>query len=106
MYFAASSIIPESISNSLKYYENNVFVCINLLKVMLDNNVKKFIFSSTATVYGEPKNIPIKEEDELCLTNPYGRSKLMIENILKDIAHAHDFSYISMKLPAASSGVS
>ena len=62
-----------------------------------NNNVKKFIFSSTATVYGEPKNIPIKEEGETCTANPYGRSKLTLENILKDISHAHDFSYISLR---------
>ncbi len=97
MHFAASSIVPESMSNPLKYYENNVLACANLLKAMLENKVTKFIFSSTAAVYGEPKNIPIKEEDETCPTNPYGRSKLMIENILRDISNAHDFAYISLR---------
>lgn len=97
MHFAASSIVPESMCNPLKYYENNVSACINLLKVMVENKVKKFIFSSTAAVYGEPENVPIKEEDKTNPTNPYGKSKLMIENMLKDIAQAHDFSYISLR---------
>lgn len=97
MHFAASSIVPESVSNPLKYYENNVLACINLLKVMAENKVKKFIFSSTAAVYGEPENVPIKEGDKTSPTNPYGRSKLMIENILRDIASAHDFSYVSLR---------
>jgi len=97
MHFAAASIVPESMSNPLKYYENNVSASINLLKVMLENKSKKFIFSSTAAVFGEPKNISIKEEDETCPTNPYGRSKLMIENILKDTAQSHDLFYISLR---------
>ncbi|MCF6151605.1 MAG: UDP-glucose 4-epimerase GalE [Candidatus Kuenenia stuttgartiensis] len=97
MHFAASSIAPESMVDPLKYYENNVLACVNLLKAMAENKVKKFIFSSTAAVYGEPVNIPVKEEDETLPTNTYGRSKLMIENILRDIAVAHDFSYISLR---------
>ncbi|HHT9138486.1 MAG TPA: UDP-glucose 4-epimerase GalE, partial [Candidatus Wunengus sp. YC60] len=97
MHFAASSLVPESMSNPLKYYDNNVLACINLLKAMLENKVTKFIFSSTAAVYGEPENIPIKEEDKTRPTNTYGRSKLMIENILRDISHAHDFSYIALR---------
>ena len=64
MHFAASSIVPESVKNPLLYYENNVTACVNLLKVMRENSVKKFIFSSTAAVYGEPTSIPIKEKDE------------------------------------------
>lgn len=97
MHFAASSIVPESVSNPMKYYENNVVACANLLKAMLENNVTQFIFSSTAAVYGEPKIIPIKETDETCPANPYGRSKLMIENMLKDVSRAHDFSYVSLR---------
>jgi UDP-glucose 4-epimerase len=97
MHFAASSIVPESMSNPLKYYRNNVLACINLLKVMIENNVMKFIFSSTAAVYGEPESIPIKEEDKTRPSNTYGRSKLMIENILGDISHVHDFSYIALR---------
>ncbi|MBI2471507.1 MAG: UDP-glucose 4-epimerase GalE [Planctomycetes bacterium] len=97
MHFAASSIVPESMSDPLKYYHNNVLACINLLKVMMENKVAKFIFSSTAAVYGEPENIPIKEEDKTCPTNTYGRSKLMIENILSDISRAYDFSYIALR---------
>ena len=97
MHFAASSLVPESMSNPLKYYDNNVLACINLLKAMVENKVKKFIFSSTAAVYGEPENIPIKENDKTSPTNPYGMSKLMIENILKDASRVHDVSYIALR---------
>lgn len=84
-------------SNPLKYYDNNVLACINLLKVMLENRVNRFIFSSTCAVYGEPKNIPINEKTKTNPTNTYGRSKLMIENMLKDVAQSHDFSYITLR---------
>ena len=97
MHFAASSLVPESMSNPLKYYGNNVSACINLLKAMLEHKVERFIFSSTAAVYGEPGSIPIREEDTTNPTNPYGRSKLMIENILKDVSRSHDFSYITLR---------
>lgn len=97
MHFAAASLVPESMSNPLKYYDNNVLACINLLKAMVEKKVKKCIFSSTAAVYGEPENIPIKENDKTCPANPYGMSKLMIENILKDASRAHDVSYIALR---------
>jgi UDP-glucose 4-epimerase len=97
MHFAASICVPESVENPLKYYENNVSACINLLKVMIENRVKYFIFSSTAAVYGEPKKIPVTEDNEKKPTSPYGASKLMMEQILKDTAFACDFSYVSLR---------
>ena len=84
MHFAAFSIVNESNKNALKYYKNNVSNTINLLCVMMENKVKNFIFSSSASVYGSPKEMPIKE-DTIC--NPesvYGKTKFIIENILKD----------------------
>jgi len=97
MHFAASICVPESVENPLKYYENNVSACINLLKVMAENKVKYFIFSSTAAVYGEPKKIPVTEENEKNPASPYGASKLMMEQILKDVSSASDFSYVSLR---------
>ncbi len=97
MHFAAYSIVSESVTFPLKYYENNVSACINLLNTMIENSVTKFIFSSTAAVYGEPERVPIKEDDRTCPTNPYGTSKLMIENILKDTSSSHELSYTSLR---------
>jgi len=97
MHFAASICVPESVENPLKYYENNVSACINLLKVMVDAKTRYFIFSSTAAVYGEPKRIPITEDNVTNPVNPYGRSKLMMEQILKDVSFARDFYYIALR---------
>jgi len=97
MHFAASIVVPESVSNPIEYYENNVLASINLLKVLLQHKVKRLIFSSSAAVYGEPKIIPIVEESPTLPTNPYGNSKLIVEGILKDIAKAYDFSYVSLR---------
>lgn len=97
MHFAASIEVGESVRNPLKYYENNVGSAINLLKAMHEHKVKKFIFSSTAAVYGEPKHIPILEDNPAVPNNPYGRTKLMIENILSDLANAHDLNYIALR---------
>lgn len=98
MHFAASIVVPESVENPLKYYLNNTLNTTNLINVAVTNKVKKFIFSSTAAVYGEPKDMPLNGIDETYLTlpiNPYGRSKLMSENILKDTAQAtKDFKYV------------
>ena len=82
MHFAAFSLVGESVHFPLKYFENNVAKTITLLKVMLEHGVKRFIFSSSAAVYGEPEEIPIIENCSLEPTNPYGTSKLMAENIL------------------------
>lgn len=95
MHFASSIIVPESVADPIKYYENNVGSFINLMKAMQEAKVKKIIFSSTAAVYAEPKKIPIPEDAPLIPSNPYGQTKLMCEHILRDCAAAHqDFSYV------------
>ena len=84
--FAAFKAVGESVEKPVMYYINNVSTILNLLKVMADFNVKKLVFSSSATVYGNPKVIPITEDSETGgTTNPYGTSKLMVEKILKDL---------------------
>jgi len=98
MHFAASIIVPESVSNPLKYYMNNTLNTTNLIQSAIKNDVKQFIFSSTAAVYGEPTNLQKNGIDEDYPTNPinpYGMSKLMSERILQDCAKAHtSFKYI------------
>jgi len=96
-HFAASANVPNSVIDPLKYYENNVVNTISLLKAMIKFNVKKIIFSSTAAVYGEPVYLPIDEKHQLKPVNPYGSSKLMIENILSDFAHAYDLNFIAFR---------
>lgn len=84
--FAAYKAVGESVQKPIEYYENNVATVLNLLKVMKNFNVKKLVFSSSATVYGNPKSVPIKETDEIGgTTNPYGTSKLFVEKILNDL---------------------
>lgn len=85
IHFAGLKAVGESVSKPIWYYENNVAGTVNLLKVMKKHDVKKIIFSSSATVYGDPHTVPITESFPLSTTNPYGSSKLMIENILKDV---------------------
>ena len=98
MHFAASIVVPESVENPLKYYMNNTVNTTNLIKCAEIHGVTKFIFSSTAAVYGEPKSIPKNGLDENYPSepiNPYGMSKLMSENVLRDTANAYeDFKYI------------
>lgn len=98
MHFAASIVVPESVRFPLKYYKNNTLNTINLLDVMLEHGVKRFIFSSTAAVYGIPERLPVDEDAPLDPINPYGSSKAMIEKILQDMYLArHDFKYISLR---------
>ena len=82
IHFAALKAVGESVSKPLEYYENNLISTLNVLRAMKQYNVKNFVFSSSATVYGEAKTMPILEDFELSATNPYGRSKLIIEDIL------------------------
>jgi UDP-glucose 4-epimerase len=93
MHFAAFIEVGESVKNPAKYYRNNVVNVANLLDVMLKYNVKYFIFSSTAAVYGEPEEIPIKEIQAKKPINPYGKSKLMVEEILEDYDQAYSLKY-------------
>lgn len=89
IHFAGLKAVGESVQKPLEYYENNVVGTINLLEIMKEFNVNKMVFSSSATVYGAPKVVPITEDMPLSTTNPYGTTKLMIEQILKDTAHAN-----------------
>jgi len=92
IHFAGLKAVGESVQKPLEYYDNNVYGSIALLEVMSENGCKKIIFSSSATVYGDPKTTPIKENFPLSATNPYGRSKLFIEEILRD-AYVSDNAY-------------
>nr|WP_106784371.1 UDP-glucose 4-epimerase GalE [Lysinibacillus timonensis] len=97
MHFAANSLVGESVTNPRKYYENNVAATLTLLNAMLKYDIKNFIFSSTAATYGIPE---VDNIDELVVTNPinpYGRSKLMIEQILADYANAYNFNYAILR---------
>lgn len=86
IHFAGFKAVGESVAKPLMYYRNNIDSTLSLLEVMNEFNVKKIVFSSSATVYGNPKSLPIKEDFPLSTTNPYGSTKLMIENILRDLA--------------------
>jgi len=88
IHFAGLKAVGESVEQPLNYYENNLISTLALLRVMEKYNVKKLVFSSSATVYGDPATVPITEDFPLSPTNPYGRTKLMIEDILKDLCHA------------------
>ncbi|MGG3841562.1 UDP-glucose 4-epimerase GalE [Anoxybacillus kestanbolensis] len=97
MHFAANSLVGESVAEPMKYYKNNVAATLTLLETMMEYGVKRFIFSSTAAVYGIP-NVDLITED--CPTNPinpYGRSKLMIEHMLSDFASAYDLRYVVLR---------
>lgn len=85
IHFAGLKAVGESVSIPLRYFHNNITGTLNLLDVMNDVNVKNIVFSSSATVYGDPASLPITEDFPLSATNPYGRTKLMIEEILQDL---------------------
>lgn len=85
IHFAGLKAVGESVKMPIKYYRNNIDSTLSLLEVMNEFDCKKLVFSSSATVYGSPKSLPIKEDFPLSTTNPYGSTKLMIENILRDL---------------------
>ncbi|PWG00109.1 UDP-glucose 4-epimerase GalE [Levilactobacillus bambusae] len=97
IHFAAFSIVPESMKDPLKYFDNNTGGVIALLEVMRDHNVNKIVFSSTAATYGEPKQIPIKETDPQDPTNPYGQSKLGMEKIMKWCDIAYGIKFVALR---------
>lgn len=97
VHFAAFSQVGESVVNPQKYYINNVCGTINLLRAMLENNVKKIVFSSTAATYGEPIYIPIDEKHPQNPINPYGQSKLMIEKIMDDYNKAYGLKSVRLR---------
>jgi len=92
IHFAGLKAVGESVEQPLRYYENNVCGTLQLCEVMAENGCKSIVFSSSATVYGDPATTPIKENFPLSATNPYGRSKLMVEEILRDL-HVADSSW-------------
>ena len=97
VHFAAFSQVGESVINPSKYYENNVVGTINLLKAMLNNDIKKIVFSSTAATYGEPVYTPIDEKHIQNPINPYGRTKLMIEHIMDDYNRAYGLKSVRLR---------
>jgi UDP-glucose 4-epimerase len=86
IHFAGLKAVGESVEKPIEYYDNNVAGSVTLFEAMRDTGVKTLVFSSSATVYGDPASVPIREDFPLSATNPYGRSKLMIEEMLRDIA--------------------
>jgi UDP-glucose 4-epimerase len=88
IHFAGFKAVGESVAQPLKYYRNNMSGTITLLEAMTRHDVKKLVFSSSATVYGDAKNLPVAEDAPRSVTNPYGRTKLMIEEILEDLVVA------------------
>lgn len=98
IHFAASIVVPESVQNPLKYYMNNTVNTTHLIQLCNEYNVNKFIFSSTAAVYGEPATISIDERAPTHPINPYGMSKLMSEQILQDTAKSNmNFRYVILR---------
>ena len=97
MHFSAYSLVGESMTDPYKYYNNNVSGTLGLLKAMIDNDCMKFIFSSSAAIFGNPEYIPIDENHPKNPINPYGKSKLMVEEILKDFESAYGLKYVSFR---------
>jgi UDP-glucose 4-epimerase len=96
IHFAGLKAVGESVERPIEYYDTNVGGTFILVEVMRDFGCKTFVFSSSATVYGNPHTVPIKEDFPLSVTNPYGRSKLMIEEFLQDVFVADDSWYIAL----------
>lgn len=94
MHFCANSLVGESMEQPLKYYRNNVYGTMCLLETMVENEIKNFVFSSTAAVYGEPEEIPITEETSKNPTNTYGETKLAVEQMLKWMDQAYGLKYM------------
>lgn len=97
IHFAAYSLVGESVTNPLKYYDNNLCGTRVLLEAMVKNHVDKIVFSSTAATYGEPEHIPILETDRTLPTNPYGETKLAMEKMFHWTANAHGLRYVSLR---------
>lgn len=97
LHFAASAYVGESVRNPQKYYLNNTVNSLNLLSTMLEENIKTIVFSSTCATYGVPKKFPITEASEQTPINPYGHSKLFIEQILKDYSASYGLHYAALR---------
>ncbi|MGK6320840.1 UDP-glucose 4-epimerase GalE [Sphingomonas sp. DT-204] len=97
MHFAGSVVVPESVSDPLKYYRNNTAASRSLIESAVASGVPHFIFSSTAATYGVPEKVPVAESDPTVPINPYGMSKLMTEAMLRDVAAAHPINYAALR---------
>src|SRR5215475_12453996 len=97
LHFAGSVVVPESVVNPLLYYRNNLAATLSLLEASVESAIQAFVFSSTAAVYGEPAAVPIPEEAPTRPLSPYGSSKLMIEQVLKDVGRAHGIPYVALR---------
>jgi UDP-glucose 4-epimerase len=97
IHFAANSLVGESMTNPAKYYHNNVYGTLCLLEKMIEHDVKKIVFSSTAATYGEPENVPIDEFDRTLPTNTYGETKLAMEKMMKWFDVAHGLKFVSLR---------
>lgn len=97
IHFAANSLVGESMTNPLKYYDNNLYGTKVLLESMVAHGVDKIVFSSTAATYGEPESIPILESDRTEPTNPYGETKLSMEKMMKWTGVAHGLRYVALR---------
>jgi len=97
MHFAGSVVVPESVSDPLKYYRNNTVASRALIESAVATGVKHFIFSSTAATYGIPEKVPVSEDSPKAPINPYGMSKLMTEFMLRDVAAAHPLNYAALR---------
>jgi len=97
LHFAAFIEVGESVKDPQKYYQNNVKNTLNLFQVMLENDVKKIIFSSTAATFGNPQYVPIDEKHPQIPINPYGQAKLMVEKILADYDLAYGLKYVALR---------
>ena len=97
IHFAGSIVVPESVVDPLGYYHNNTVKSRALMEVAVEMGIENFIFSSTAAVYGMPKEIPVREDAALAPMSPYGSSKLMTEIMLADTSRAHNFRYVALR---------
>jgi UDP-glucose 4-epimerase len=97
IHFAANSLVGESMINPLKYYDNNLYGTKVLLETMINHDVKRIVFSSTAAVYGEPERVPILESDKTEPTNVYGETKLAMEKMFKWVDMAHGVKFVSLR---------
>jgi UDP-glucose 4-epimerase len=97
MHFAAYIEVGESVKEPLKYYHNNAANTMNLLDILSRNHVNKFIFSSTAAVYGNPQNIPVTENEYIKPINPYGQAKAFVEKVLEDMSVSNGFCYVGLR---------
>jgi UDP-glucose 4-epimerase len=97
MHFAANALVAESMQNPYKYFYNNVYGGLNLLNAMVENSVKRIVFSSTCATFGTPDRVPIDEETPQNPINPYGESKLMFEKILRWFDQIHGLTFVALR---------